>query len=69
MKNNNTSNDFNANIITNVNSIQINSIPSNNSDVTNKKYVDDNIDNYSIVRLSDDSNDRYLRARVENTAY
>ena len=66
---NNQTNDFDDNIITNVRSIQINNIPINNSDGVNKKYVDDNIDQSTILRLNDDSNERYLQARVGNTAY
>ena len=55
--------------ITNVNNIQINNTPTQDDQVTDKKYVDDNIDESSIIRLNDNSNDRYLQARVGNTAY
>ena len=35
-----------------------------------KKYVDDNIDQSTILRLNDDSHERYLQMRrVGNTTY
>ena len=66
---NNQTNDFNDNIILNVRSIQINDNPSNNDHVVNKKFVNDEIDSNTIVRLNDDSNERYLQVQVNNIPY
>ena len=49
--------------------LQINNNPMDDNNVTNKKYVDDSIDESSIIRINDDSNERYLQARVNNVAY
>ena len=51
--------DFNDNIITNVKSIQINDLPTKDNDVKNKKYIDDELDKNTILRINDNSNDRY----------
>ena len=66
---NNQDNDFNDNKLTNINSITINNNPSVDNEVSNKKYVEDQLDKNTIVRLNDDSNDRYLQVHVNNTAY
>ena len=66
---NNQNNDFNDNKLTNINSITINKNPTNNNHVTNKKYIDDALDKNTIVRLNDNSNDRYLQVRINNTSY
>ena len=66
---NNQDNDFNDNKKTNINSITINNTPTENNHVTNKKYVDDQIDKDTIVRLNDDSNNRYLQVHINNTIY
>ena len=66
---NNQDNDFNDNKLTNINSITINKNPTNNNHVTNKKYIDDALDKNTIVRLNDNSNDRYLQVRINNTSY
>ena len=66
---NNQDNDFNDNKLTNINSIMINKNPTNNNHVTNKKYIDDALDKSTIVRLNDNSNDRYLQVRINNTSY
>ena len=66
---NNQDNDFNDKKLTNINSITINNNPSNNNHVSNKKYIDDELDKNTIVRLNDDSNDRYLQVHIYNTAY
>ena len=55
---NNQDNIFNNNKSTNINSITINSNPTHNNHVTNKKYIDDELDKNTLVRLNDDSNDR-----------
>ena len=66
---NNHNNDFNKNIITNVKSIRINDSPTNDNDVRNKKILNDEIDSNTLVRLNDDSHDRYLQVQVINIPY
>ena len=66
---NNQDNDFNDNKLTNINSITINTNPTHNNHVTNKKYIDDQLDKNTLVRLNDDSNDRYLKVNINNTIY
>ena len=66
---NNQDNDLNDNKQTNVNSITINNNPTDNNHVSNRKYMDDGLDKNTIVRLNDDSNDRYLQVHINNTAY
>ena len=62
-------NDFNNNIISNVRSIQINNLPANDNEVIYKKYLNDVLDTNTLVRLNDDSNDRYLQVHVQNVPY
>ena len=66
---NNQDNNFNNNILRNINSITINTNPTKNNHVTNKKYIDDQLDKNTLVRLNDDSNDRYLKVNINNTIY
>ena len=66
---NNQYNDFNSNKLTNLNSISINNNPTDNNHVSNKKYVDDELDKDTLVRLNDDSNDRYLKVNIKNSTY
>ena len=66
---NNQDNDFNDKKLTNINSITINNNPTIDNHVSNKKYVDDELDKNTIVRLNDDSNDRCLQVQVDNTTY
>ena len=66
---NNQDNDFNDNKLTNINSITINTTPTDNNHVINKKYVDDQLDKDTIVRLNDDSNDKYLKVNFNNSTY
>ena len=66
---NDQDNDFNDNKLTNINSITINNNPTDNNRVCNKKYIDDELDKNTIVRLNDDSNERYLQVHIINTAY
>ena len=60
---------FKNNKLTKINSITINKNPTDYNHVSNKKYVDDQLDKDSIVRLNDDSNDRYLKVNINNTTY
>ena len=66
---NNQHHDFNDNKLTNINSITINNNSTDDNHVTNKKYIDEELDKNTIVRLNDDSNDRYLQVHNNNTAY
>ena len=66
---NNQDNNFNDNKLTNINSITINTTPTDNNHVINKKYVDDQLDNDKLVRLNDDSNDGYLKVNINNSTY
>ena len=66
---NNQNNDFNDNIILNVASIQINNNPTNDDHAVNKKFIDDEIDTNTIVRLNDNSHDHYLQVRVNTLPY
>ena len=66
---NNQDNDFKYNKITNINSIAINNNPTDNNHLSNKKYIDDELDKNSIVRINDDSNERYLQVHINNTPY
>ena len=59
-------NDFN---ITNVRFLGVNQRPQLDSHVINLEYFNDKLDESTILRLNDDSNERYLQARVGNTAY
>ena len=65
---NNQSNDFNDNIILNVRSIQINDDRSNDNHVSNKKYVDDELDKYTILRFNQ-TLQNYLKVSVGNDTY
>ena len=66
---NNQDNDFNDNKLTNINSITINNNPTDDNHVSNKKYIDDELEQNAIVRLNDNSNDRYLQVHIDNTAF
>ena len=65
---NNQSNDFNDNIILNVRSIQINDDPSNDNHVSNKKYIDDELDKKTILRFNQ-TLQNYLKVSVGNYTY
>ena len=49
---NNQDNDFNDNRLININSIKINSTPTDNDHVSNKKYIDDELSKNTIVRFN-----------------
>ena len=66
---NNQDKDLNDNKLTNINSITINNNPTDDNHVSNKKYVDDQLDKDTIVRLNVDSNDKYLKVNINNTTY
>ena len=66
---NNQDNNFNNNIISNIQSIEINNDPTNNKHGINKKYLDDKLDNDTIIRLNDNSNNEYLKVQINNNFY
>ena len=49
---NNQDNDLNDNKLTNKNSITINKNPTDDNHVSNKKYIDDQLDKNTIVRFN-----------------
>ena len=65
---NNQDNDFSDNILTNVNSITINNNPSDDNHISNKKYIDDELDKNTIVRFNQ-TLQNYLKISVENDTY
>ena len=65
---NNQDNDFNDNKLTNINSITINNNPTDDNHVCNKKYIDDEIDKYTIVRFNQTLTN-YLKISVGNDIY
>ena len=65
---NNQDNDFNDNKLTNINSIVVNNIPSDDYHVSNKKYIDDQLDKNTIVRFNQ-TLQNYLKVSVGDTIY
>ena len=69
MVKNNQDIDFNDNKITDINSITINNNPTDDNHVSNKKYIDNELDKNTLVRLNDNSNDKYLKVNINNLTY
>ena len=65
---NNQDNNFNDNKITNINSITINKNPSSDNEVSNKKYIDDELYKNTIVRFNQ-TLQNYLKVSVGNDTY
>ena len=65
---NNQDNDFNNNKLTNINSVTINNNPTEDDQVSNKKYVDDQLDKNTIVRFNQ-TLQNYLKVSVGNNIY
>ena len=65
---NNQDNDLNDNKLTNINSITINSNPTDDNHVSIKKYVDDELDRNTIVRFNQ-TLQSYLKVSVGNDIY
>ena len=65
---NNQDNNFNNNKTTNINSITINNNPTDDNHVSNKKYIDDQLDKNTIVRFNQTLSN-YLRVSVGNDTY
>ena len=65
---NNQDNDFNNNKLTNINSITINNNPIDDNHVSNKKYIDNELDKNTIVRFNQ-TLQNYLKLSVGNDIY
>ena len=65
---NNQHNDLNDNKLTNINSITINKKPSDYNQVSNKKYIDNELDKNTILRLNQ-TLQNYLKAPIGNDIY
>ena len=65
---NSQDNDLNDNKLTNINSITINNNPSDDNHVSNKKYIDDELDKSTIVRFNQ-TLENYLKVSVGNDTY
>ena len=65
---NNQDNDLNDNKLTNINSITINNIPTDDNHVSNKKYIDDELDKNTIIRFNQ-TLENYLKVSVGNDTY
>ena len=65
---NNQDNDFNDNKLKNMNSIKINTHPTDDDHVSNKKYIDDELDKNTLVRFNQTLT-TYLKISVGNDTY
>ena len=65
---NNQDNNLNDNKLTNINSITINNNPTDNDHVSNKKYVDDELDKNTLIRFNQTLMN-YLKVSVGNDTY
>ena len=65
---NNQDNDFNDNKLTNLDSIQVNRNPTLDNEVSNKKYIDDELDKNTIVRFNQTLSN-YLKVTVGSDSY
>ena len=65
---NNQDNDFNDNKLTNLDSITINRNPNSDNEVSNKKYIDDELDKNTILRFNQ-TLQNYLKVSVGNDTY
>ena len=68
MLKNDQDNDVNDNKLTNSDSITFNRNPSSDNDVSNKKYIDDQLDKNTIVRFNQ-TLQKYLKVSVGNDKY
>ena len=63
MVKNNQDNDFNDNKLTKIDSITVNRNPSSDDEISNKKYIDDEIDKNTIVKFNQ-TLENYLSTKV-----
>ena len=68
MVKNNQDNNFNDNKLTNLDSIQVNGNPTLDNEVSNKKYIDDELEKNTIVRFSQTLSN-YLKVTVGSDSY
>ena len=68
MVKNNQDNDGNDNKLSNLDSITVSRDPGSNNEVTNKKYVNDDLDKNTIVRFNQTLSN-YLKVSVGNDTY
>ena len=68
MVKNNQDNDFNGNKLTNIDSITIVRGPSSDNEVSNKKYIDDELDKNTILTFTQ-TLQNYLKESVGNDTY
>ena len=66
---NTRNNDMKAKILTNVNFLQVNYDPQIKTHVVTRRYFDRMVDKNTILRLNDDSYERFWQTRVGKTAY
>ena len=64
----NQDNDLNDNKLTNLDSITVNRNPTSDNEVSNKKYIDDELDKNTILRFNQTLSN-YLKVSVGNVAY
>ena len=65
---NNQDNDFNDNKLKNIDSITVNGDPSSDSELSTKKYIDDQLDRNTIVRFME-TLENYLKVSVGSVTY
>ena len=65
---NNQDNNLNDNKLTNIDSITVNRNPTSDNELSNKKYIDDEIDKNTIVRFNQ-TLQNYLKVSVRNNTY
>ena len=65
---NNQDNDFNDDKLKNVDSITVNRNPTSINEVSNKNYIDDELDKNTIVRFNQ-TLENYLKVSVGNDTY
>ena len=65
---NNQDNDFNDNKLTNLDSITVKRKPSSDEELTNKEYVDDDLDKNTILRFNQ-TLQNYSKVSVGNDTY
>ena len=68
MVKNNQDNDFNDNKLTNIDSITVNRNPTSDNELTNKKYIDNELDKNTILRFNQ-TLQNYLKVSVGNDTY
>ena len=68
MVKNNQDNNFNGNKLSNINSITINNNPTDNNHVSNKKYLDDELEKNTILKFNP-TLQNYLRVSVGSDIY